>query len=116
MVDACQKHLRAADIFGRVGGEEFCILLPGCGVDDARERAEELRKSIALISEKSRAVISASFGVTATTLSSYELHQLLAHADSALYQAKRTGRNCVVVYDKDSIVTTLRPSSLSSAR
>lgn len=116
MVSACQTHLRAADIFARVGGEEFCVLLPACGVDDARERAEELRKSIALLTAKSRATISASFGVTGTTLSGYELHQLLAHADTALYQAKRTGRNCVIVYDKDSVISTLRPSSLSAAR
>jgi diguanylate cyclase (GGDEF)-like protein len=116
MVAACQTHLRAADIFGRVGGEEFCILLPGCGTKDARERAEDLRKAIAAITEKSRAVISASFGVTSTTLSAYELNQLLAHADTALYQAKRTGRNCVVVYDKESVMSTLRPSSPAAAR
>lgn len=115
MVEEAQAHLRAADIFGRVGGEEFCFLLPGCDIVDARRRAEELRRSIATITERSRATISASFGVTGTTLSGYELNQLLAHADSALYQAKRTGRNCVVVYDKDSIISTLRPGTLSTA-
>lgn len=115
MVAACQSHMRAADIFARVGGEEFCILLPACGVDDARERAEELRKAIADISSQTRATISASLGVTGTAISSYDLQQLLAHADTALYQAKRSGRDRVIVYDKDSVVMALRPTSASTA-
>jgi diguanylate cyclase (GGDEF)-like protein len=115
MVDACQKHMRAADIFARVGGEEFCILLPGCGVEDASERAEELRKAIASISETSKAALSASLGVAGTVLSGYELNQLLAHADAALYQAKRTGRDRVVVYNKETTVMPLRVGSASTA-
>jgi diguanylate cyclase (GGDEF)-like protein len=115
MVAISQSHLRAADIFARVGGEEFCIMLPACGLADARERAEQLRQAIAAANETSRATLSASMGVTATAVSGYELHQLLAHADTALYQAKRSGRNCVVVYDKDSVVKLLRPGALSTA-
>jgi diguanylate cyclase (GGDEF)-like protein len=115
MVAACIPHLRAADIFARVGGEEFCFMLPGCGAENACERAEELRKAIGRMSENGGSKISASFGVTGTTLSGYELHQLLAHADTALYQAKRAGRDRVVVYDKDSIVTPIRASSQQSA-
>jgi diguanylate cyclase (GGDEF)-like protein len=115
MVNACQAHLRAADIFARVGGEEFCIMLPGCSIEDARERAENLRLAIANVTDKSRATISASMGVSSTTPSGYDLHQLMAHADTALYQAKRAGRDCVVVYDPNSIVTELRPGSASAA-
>ena len=115
MVTACQHQMRAADIFARVGGEEFWILLPACGVSDARERAEELRKAIAELSNTTRATISASFGVTGTPLSGYDLHQLLAHADAALYQAKRAGRDRVVVYDKESVAAQLRQDPLSTA-
>jgi predicted signal transduction protein with EAL and GGDEF domain len=43
--------------------------------------------------------VSASFGIASTVASGNELRQLLAHADAALYQAKRTGRNRVVIYD-----------------
>jgi diguanylate cyclase (GGDEF)-like protein len=111
MVAACQTHLRSADVFARIGGEEFCILLPACGANDAGERAEELRKAISSVSTRGDTTLSASFGVTGTATSSYELHQLLAHADIALYQAKRAGRDCVVVYDKDSIVTVFRSAS-----
>lgn len=109
MVAACHSHMRAADIFARVGGEEFCILLPACSVDDAKQRADQLRIAIASVSEQSRGTISASFGVTAAAISSYDLHQLMAHADLALYQAKRSGRNCVVGYDASCVVTAMRP-------
>jgi diguanylate cyclase (GGDEF)-like protein len=101
-VQACRAHLRASDLFGRFGGEEFCILLPGCGLSDARQRCEQLRAAIATISidpANTSSTVSASFGVAASTSSGYELRQLLAHADAALYRAKYAGRNCVVLYD-----------------
>jgi diguanylate cyclase (GGDEF)-like protein len=101
-VDACRNHLRASDLFGRFGGEEFCILLPGCSLADARQRCEQLRAAIATVTTDGgnpSSTVSASFGVAATSSSGYELRQLLAHADAALYRAKYAGRNCVVLYD-----------------
>ena len=101
-VQACRMHLRGSDLFGRFGGEEFCILLPGCSLNDARQRCEALRGAIATISSDTSnpgSSVSASFGVAATASSGYELRQLLAHADAALYRAKYAGRNCVVLYD-----------------
>ncbi|HVF16082.1 MAG TPA: GGDEF domain-containing protein [Steroidobacteraceae bacterium] len=115
MVEACLAHLRAADVFARVGGEEFCVLLPACGVEDARQRAEQLRVAIGAVGEKSRAAISASMGVSATTTSGYDLNQLMAHADLALYQAKRAGRNCVVIHDVNSVITPIRPGAASAS-
>ncbi len=103
-VSACNAHLNKSDIFGRFGGEEFAIVLHGCGPDDARQRAEQLRMAIAGITAHQsgtfRATVSASFGIAATGASGHELGQLLAHADAALYEAKRTGRNRVVVYSQ----------------
>jgi diguanylate cyclase (GGDEF)-like protein len=101
-VDACRNHLRASDLFGRFGGEEFCILLPGCSLADARQRCEQLRAAIATVTTDGgnpSSTVSASFGVAASSSSGYELRQLLAHADAALYRAKYAGRNCVVLYD-----------------
>jgi predicted signal transduction protein with EAL and GGDEF domain len=54
-----------------------------------------------------KATVSASFGIATTGGSGHELGQLLAHADAALYEAKRTGRNRVVVYGQPSEVTSL---------
>jgi diguanylate cyclase (GGDEF)-like protein len=105
---ACRTHLRASDLFGRIGGEEFCILLPGCSLADARQRCEQLRTAIATLvvdTANPGSTISASFGVAATSSSGYELRQLLAHADAALYRAKYAGRNCVVLFDAIHAVT-----------
>ncbi len=102
VVLACRTHLRASDLFGRFGGEEFCLLLPGCSLTDARTRCEQLRAAIATVATDATGAsltVSASFGVAATSSSGYELRQLLAHADAALYRAKYAGRNCVVLYD-----------------
>jgi diguanylate cyclase (GGDEF)-like protein len=101
-VEACTAHLRESDIFARVGGEEFAVLLPGCEADVARQRAEQLRITIVTTNvhpDVAKATVSASFGVAASSRSGYELRQLMAHADAALYQAKHAGRNRVVLYD-----------------
>ena len=102
-VEACQAHLRSTDVFGRLGGEEFGILLPDCTLDRAQRRAEQIRVAIATASsgEDSPGIpISASFGVAVTARSGYELRALLIHADEALYRAKREGRNRVVVSEE----------------
>jgi diguanylate cyclase (GGDEF)-like protein len=104
-VSACNVLLTKNEVFGRFGGEEFGILLPDCGPEEARERAEQLRMTIAGITAyqgTTKATVSASFGVATTSQSGHELGQLLAHADAALYEAKRTGRNRVVLYGQPS--------------
>jgi diguanylate cyclase (GGDEF)-like protein len=97
-VAACQEFVRSTDVFGRLGGEEFGVLLPECGLDGGIERAEAIRRGIARLSDQADPGIpmSASFGVAFTGESGYELRQLLVDADQALYRAKRAGRNCVV--------------------
>ena len=98
----CREYLRRSDIFGRLGGEEFSVLLPGCGFEEARNQAEQLRRTINGIRADDSNVAgtaSASFGIACTTVSGYELARLLANADAALYRAKRAGRNCAMVHD-----------------
>jgi diguanylate cyclase (GGDEF)-like protein len=109
-VSACCVHLDRGEVFGRFGGEEFAILLPSRGPEDARQRAEQLRVTVAGITAyqgTTKATVSASFGIATTSQSGHELGQLLAHADAALYEAKRTGRNRVVVYGQPSEVSPL---------
>ena len=102
-VEACEQHLRSTDIFGRLGGEEFGIVLPECTLDQAVNRAEQIRVAIATAvsdDETPGIPISASFGVATIARSGYDLRQLLIHADDGLYLAKREGRNRVsVCYD-----------------
>ncbi|HMN45239.1 MAG TPA: GGDEF domain-containing protein [Povalibacter sp.] len=102
VVAEIRRHLRANDIFGRVGGEEFGVLLPGCSLEAARERCEQLRAALDALKvrlDEHEITTSASFGIETTASCGYELRQLLANADAALYQAKDSGRNCVVAYD-----------------
>lgn len=92
--------LRSADISGRVGGEEFCILLPGATLADARMVAERIRQRIRnkalLIDAKTAIHFTASFGVSCSTeLESADFTQLQIRADERLYYAKVHGRDQV---------------------
>ncbi|WP_343182810.1 GGDEF domain-containing protein [Rhodanobacter glycinis] len=101
-VGACKAHLRSTDVFGRLGGEEFGILLPECSLEQVLARADQLRAAVASAASDGDDLgiqISASFGVACSIRSGYELHLLLVHADEALYRAKREGRNRVRVSD-----------------
>jgi diguanylate cyclase (GGDEF)-like protein len=109
-VSACKVLLGKNEVFGRFGGEEFGVLLPACGPEEARQRAEQLRMTIAAITAyqgTTKATVSASFGIASTGHSGHELGQLLAHADAALYEAKRTGRNRVVLFGQPNELTPL---------
>jgi diguanylate cyclase (GGDEF)-like protein len=85
--------------FGRLGGEEFLIVLPEADIAGARRFAEGLRQSVA--DTDTRAVIpghpgvTTSVGLTVSRPGADDLGNMLARADTALYAAKRSGRNCV---------------------
>lgn len=91
---------RRSDIFGRIGGEEFAVILPHTSESDALAIAEKLRKTIAetTIPFGDRSLnITVSIGLTNA---SYDLTTLLVHADKAMYRAKTQGRNQVVRYEE----------------
>lgn len=113
-VAVCQRYLHSGDVFGRLGGEEFGILLPECDHDQARGRAEQLRAAIYAepVGDLRDITVSASFGIASTVHHGYELRKLLLAADEALYRAKRDGRNRVVVnhsYANDETSTAAEP-------
>lgn len=108
-ISTCRKIGRKNDIFARLGGEEFCILLPGCDINTAQHIAEQYRASIQAIDTKATGhefEITASFGITSNNLSGHELELVLKHADIAMYQAKNNGRNRIVTYKESSMSTT----------
>jgi diguanylate cyclase (GGDEF)-like protein len=93
-----QRSTRSYDWVGRFGGEEFLLILPGSGVAGARSRAEQLRKMVedTCIFDGERDIrITASFGVASGFPQNYDA--LLQAADAAMYRAKASGRNCVMV-------------------
>ncbi len=93
------SHLREQDVLGRWSSEEFIILLPEMGPREAQELAQTLRHGIAILpppSDYPEMHLTASFGVSFTA-SKRNLNELTAHAEDALYQARRDGRNLVRV-------------------
>jgi diguanylate cyclase (GGDEF)-like protein len=102
-VTACKDIGRKNDIFARIGGEEFCILLTSCNKKAAFVHAESCREAIAAINTEDSGfdfTMTASFGVTDAKTSGYKLGTLLADADSAAYDSKKAGRNQVTLFNK----------------
>lgn len=94
----CGKCLRDSDVLGRVGGEEFILLLPGASQESAEQVAERMRKSLAetpIHTNNLSLTITASFGVASISADDGSLEELVARADNAMYEAKHNGRNQV---------------------
>ena len=97
---AVERNLRESDVFARVGGEEFAVLLPNTSEEGALDFAERLRAALQAISPLALEVdaqITASFGVVEFDRDSDDStgERLIAAADAALYNAKWRGRNRV---------------------
>lgn len=92
--------VRAVDVFGRYGGEEFAVIVPDTGLAATRDNvAERLRQVIAatpVASSAGQVTVTASLGV-AELGPGEDMSAMLERADAALYEAKRSGRNRVVV-------------------
>lgn len=101
IVAVCRRELRDSDLFGRLGGEEFGILMPGCTCEQGVEIATRIRRALASallkLGPETSVVVSASLGLAHSSLSGYAFHQLFSDADAALYRAKHDGRNRLVV-------------------
>ncbi|MDB5748875.1 MAG: hypothetical protein JWP72_3723 [Massilia sp.] len=97
---AAEHTLRKHDLMGRLGGEEFAVLLPGTAILEAMEAAELLRLAVATasvgVADGSHAM-TVSIGV-AQLLDAETVGEALVRADRALYRAKRNGRNRVEVH------------------
>jgi len=94
------RTLRKEDIFARYGGEEFVILMPHTTLEQAKEKAEDLRKGVADLIITDRVVSSSvniSVGVSSFPVAAGNPNELIKTADNALYEAKNTGRNIVCV-------------------
>jgi len=108
--DAVLRHVaeeisgcsRSCDVPGRLGGEEFALLLPGTGTDGALRVAERLRSAVSRHRPNSGAEpVTASVGVATIDPGDPDWQALLRSADAALYKAKRAGRNTVRAAEED---------------
>jgi diguanylate cyclase (GGDEF)-like protein/PAS domain S-box-containing protein len=94
----CRKRIRQTDLLGRLGGEEFAILMPATSLEGARELAEQLCRWIAAHPVRlgdEKISFSISIGVTDLRASDTSPDQVLRRCDAALYRAKEAGRNRV---------------------
>lgn len=97
VANTIKNNLRATDISGRWGGEEFLIILPNSDLEKALKVAEKLRNFIYQLKVSPVEGISASFGVSQYKKGEpYE--ETIKRADLALYKAKSEGKNCVIVF------------------
>lgn len=111
VADCCAGQIRREDAVGRIGGEEFAVLLPETGLEAGRLLAERLRSAI----ERQLAQLGAEGGVTVTcsiggvslTREHSEFSDLMAQSDSALYDAKHAGRNQVRFFPSMSLTPAL---------
>lgn len=96
--ETCRNVIRESDLLGRLGGEEFGLVLPETPLHQARVMAERLREATAsavTMLEGQRISLTVSIGLVEMTLNEYSISALLRRADHALYKAKDTGRNRV---------------------
>lgn len=97
--EVVRQCLRREDVFGRLGGEEFCTLLPNTPLDGACQLAERIRHAVATHGMEAGGrplSLTVSIGVAGLGEHGNAWHELVQHADAALYRAKDAGRNLVV--------------------
>lgn len=95
----CQILVRASDLIGRWGGEEFLVMTPETALDGGSTLGERLRRAVAdtpvILDTGERVQVTISVGIAEYTASDADLASLLRRADMALYRAKASGRNRV---------------------
>jgi diguanylate cyclase (GGDEF)-like protein len=107
MASACLHGKRRSDVVGRVGGEEFAILLPETTRSQAKTVAERIRKHIAsqiMRSGENTFHITASIGIAEAIPSLPNVESLIRAADQAMYEAKAQGRNRCVAFTPPEVI------------
>ena len=104
--DVVASGMRRSDVFGRLGGEEFGLLLPDTDIAGAATVADKLRRRLAAPTA-GRSALTVSFGVAQVHAGSSTARAMFADADRALYAAKRAGRDRVIRSDE---IAPPRPS------
>ncbi|MFB9217143.1 sensor domain-containing diguanylate cyclase [Vibrio sinaloensis] len=101
VADLCSKQLRSVEIIGRLGGEEFAVILPNVSSDKALVIGERLRKSVEQTPYRDNdqeIKVTISVGVCSFSPSDTSKLDILERSDKAMYKSKHTGRNKVSTY------------------
>jgi len=92
---------RSTDILGRMGGEEFTVLMINSEADKAYKKAEEFREAVEqkhLVTEEQKVRVTVSIGVAELNEKTAGISELINQADHAMYEAKHAGRNCTKIF------------------
>ncbi len=111
---ACRKSLRRQDLWARLGGEEFAVMLIETEAGEARLMAERLRKAVSKLQIKSKGQtfgMTTSIGIAQANVAGETLEDALRRADEALYRAKQSGRDRVEIAGETPAV----PATLKQA-
>ena len=106
LAETVMRQSRQGDFVCRYGGEEFVLVMPNIGIETARQRAEELHQTVNLLNipyGNFNLTTTISMGVAAYPEHGKTKEELLRAADRAMYIAKHTGRNRVVVYPEPEL-------------
>jgi diguanylate cyclase (GGDEF)-like protein len=116
LVNAC---IRPTDFLFRIGGEEFCCLLPHTDPEQAQRVAERIRRQV----ETTPVIVAGvpvkatvSIGIACTDEFGYDLDALIRRADKAVYSAKRAGRNRVMVASSAEADELAAPIAMAAGR
>jgi diguanylate cyclase (GGDEF)-like protein len=102
----CSEEIRDVDFLGRYGGEEFVIILPDCDIAGGIETANRIQQSLSqhcLLIEDNKICMTLSIGVAMFNEKHKDFEQLVNDADQAMYIAKESGRNRIVVYQDTNL-------------
>ena len=97
---------RGTDIVGRYGGDEFLVFLNHADPALAKKKAETVLEQISTIEVPEIGKVNSSIGIAIADLANNDYVHLIKQADSALYQAKNNGKNCVVLFEHDKMDET----------
>ena len=102
LANIVKNTIRMTDVFGRIGGEEFAVLMPETNKSDAMNLAERIRVNIAeseSMLESARVNVTVSIGLSFMTVEDSIIQTVLRRADMALFKAKENGRNQILCSD-----------------
>lgn len=99
VANGLRRRLRTSDIAGRIGGDEFALLLPGMDGASAKAYIEDLRHRLLQAMSERQWPVTFSIGVASYALAPADLDDLLAEADGLMYEVKYGGRNRVLQKD-----------------
>lgn len=117
VAESLKGRLRATDVVGRYGGEEFMVVLPETSLEDAAALADKLRLDVAghthVLGDGHDVTVTASFGVTGGVGDRLRVDTLVREADAAMYAAKALGRDQVYAFAEPSDDSTVIRSPIS---